>query len=44
MGFIYFDVIHAIQVHDEIINRSGGMSGILNLGILESSLQHIQNE
>ena len=44
MEFIYFDIVHAIQVHDEIIERSGGIKGILNLGILESSLEHIQND
>ncbi|HEY5463127.1 MAG TPA: type II toxin-antitoxin system death-on-curing family toxin [Hanamia sp.] len=44
MGFIYFNIEHAIQVHDEIIKRSGGINGILNLGILESSLEHIQND
>ncbi len=44
MEFIYFDIAHAIQVHDEIIERSGGIKGILNLGILESSLEHIQND
>lgn len=44
MNFRYFDLTHAIRVHDEIIDRSGGMQGILNLGILESSLEHIQND
>ena len=44
MEFIYFDIIHAIQVHDEIIERSGGVKGFLNIGILESSLEHIQND
>jgi death-on-curing protein len=44
MEFIYFDIIHAIQVHDEIIERSGGIKGFLNIGILESSLEHIQND
>lgn len=44
MDFFYFDIAHAIQVHDEIIERSGGINGVLNLGILESSLEHIQND
>lgn len=44
MEFIYFDITHAIQVHDEIIERSGGVKGFLNIGILESSLEHIQND
>lgn len=44
MNFKYFDLTHAIRVHDEIIDRSGGMRGVLNPGILESSLAHIQND
>ncbi len=39
---LYFDVIHAIAVHDNIINRSGGFQGIRDLGQLESILEHIQ--
>ena len=31
-------------MHDEIIERSGGVKGFLNIGILESSLEHIQND
>ncbi len=41
---LYFDVDHAIQVHDWIIDQSGGMAGINNLGQLESSLTHLQND
>ncbi len=41
---LYFDIAHAIEVHDWIINESGGMSGINNLGLLESPLEHIQND
>jgi death on curing protein len=41
---LYFDVYHAIQVHDWIVSQSGGMSGINNQGQLESSLTHIQND
>ena len=44
MEFRYFDSGHATYVHDEIILKSGGIGGILNLGILESSLEHIQND
>lgn len=44
MEFIYFNAAHAINVHDEIIKRSGGINGVLNIGILESSLEHIQND
>ncbi len=42
--FIYFDIIHAISVHDWIIDHSGGLSGIKNIGQLESPLEHIQND
>ncbi len=44
MDYIYFDSDHAIRVHDEIINNSGGSLGILNIGLLESTLEHVQNE
>ncbi|MBC6110156.1 type II toxin-antitoxin system death-on-curing family toxin [Pedobacter fastidiosus] len=44
MSFSYFDTHHAILVHDEIINNSGGMLGILNQGLLESVLEHIKND
>lgn len=41
---LYFDLAHAIEVHDWIINESGGMHGINNLGLLESPLEHIKND
>lgn len=44
MNFAYFDTNHAIEVHDEIVNRSGGALGILNRGLLDSTLEHIQND
>jgi death-on-curing protein len=31
-------------VHDEIINQSGGMLGILNINLLESVIEHVQND
>lgn len=40
----YFDIGHAIEVHDWIIDNSGGLAGINNLGLLESPLEHIQND
>jgi death-on-curing protein len=40
----YFDAEHAIDVHDWIIENSGGRAGILNPGNLESPLAHIQND
>lgn len=42
--FIYFDVAHAVREHDWIIEHSGGLPGIRELGNLESALDHIQND
>jgi death-on-curing protein len=44
MAFAYFDTTHAIAVHDEIINQSGGVLGILNINLLDSVIEHIQND
>jgi death-on-curing protein len=44
MSFLYFDLSHAVQVHDDIIEKSGGFKGVLNLGLLESSLELVQND
>ncbi len=44
MAFAYFDTAHAITVHDEIINQSGGILGILDIGLLDSVLEHVQND
>ncbi|RAU83732.1 type II toxin-antitoxin system death-on-curing family toxin [Pontibacter arcticus] len=44
MDLIYFDIQHAIEVHDEIIRKSGGVMGLLNIGLLEASLEHIKND
>lgn len=33
MACAYFDVAHAIEVHDEIIRKSGGALGVLNIGL-----------
>ena len=41
---LYFNVQHAIEVHDWIIEHSGGRSGILEIGYLESALMHVQND
>ena len=41
-NILYFDTAHAITVHDDIINKSGGFQGIRDLGQLESILEHIQ--
>lgn len=44
MAFNYFDIKHAIETHDFIINESGGLHGVNDLGLLESVLEHIQND
>ncbi|GHE84454.1 type II toxin-antitoxin system death-on-curing family toxin [Thalassotalea profundi] len=40
----YFDIAHAIGVHDWIIEHSGGLAGTKNIGQLESVLEHIKND
>lgn len=42
--FFYFDAAHAVRVHDWIIESSGGLAGIKDIGQLESPLEHIQND
>lgn len=44
MAFNYFDIEHAIRTHDFIINESGGSHGVNDIGLLESALEHIQND
>lgn len=44
MIFKYFDIEHAIEVQDYIIENSGGRKGILNIGLLSSVLEHVQND
>lgn len=41
---LYFDVKHAIEVHDFIIEVSGGLHGDRDIGLLDSVLDHIQND
>lgn len=41
---LYFDVKHAIAVHDSIIELSGGLSGVKDEGMIHSPLEHIQND
>ncbi len=43
-SFLYFTAEYAIQVHDNIIKKSGGFLGIRDRGLLESSLEHLQND
>lgn len=41
---LYFDIKHVVEVHDWIIEHSGGLAGAKDLGALESVLEHIQND
>ena len=43
MTYNYFEIEYAIKIHDEIIELSGGLKGTKNIGITESTLEHIQN-
>jgi len=42
--FFYFDTHHAIEIHDWIIEKSGGLKGNSQIGLLDSALTHIQND
>lgn len=42
--FLYFDVSHAIETHDWIIDNSGGLTGTKDIGQLASPLEHVQND
>lgn len=44
MNYIYIDIEYAIKTHDKILQVSGGISGIIDQGRLESLLEHIQND
>lgn len=44
MELLYFDLYHAIKAHDKVLEVSGGLSGILHSGRLESILTHVQND
>lgn len=41
---LYFDVKHAVGVHDWIIENTGGLAGTKDIGQLESVLEHVQND
>ncbi len=41
---MYFDIQHAVEVHDWIIDNSGGFPGTREIGSLKSVLDHIQND
>ncbi len=42
--YTYFDAEHAIFIHDQIIINSGGILGIINHGLIESSIEHMKND
>lgn len=42
--FRYFTADYAIEVHDNIIRESGGLMGIKDRGLIESTLYHMENE
>jgi death-on-curing protein len=44
MKIFYFDTPHAIKEHDWIIDNSGGLHGYREIGLLDSALEHIQND
>jgi len=44
LQIFYFDTKHAIEVHDWIIDKSGGLHGYREIGLLDSALEHIQND
>lgn len=44
MAYLYFDIGHAVKTHDKILEISGGKQGVIDLGLLASILQHIQND
>jgi death-on-curing protein len=41
--YYYFNLKNAIELHDDIIDLSGGRKGIHEIGLLESILEHVQN-
>lgn len=42
--FQYFTVDYAIEVHDNIVRESGGFFGVRDRGLIESTLEHLQND
>jgi death-on-curing protein len=44
MSFFYFEAALAVEMHDWIIENTGGLGGVKDIGILESTLAHVQND
>lgn len=42
--FIYFNVEYVIKLHDWIIENTGGLAGVKDIGLIESPIEHIQND
>jgi death-on-curing protein len=40
----YININFVISIHNEIINQTGGLSGVKDKGQLESLLEHIKND
>jgi death-on-curing protein len=44
MKLIYFDSEYVVKIHQKILNLSGGIFGVKNIGNIDSPLNHIQND
>jgi len=44
LNFNYFTLEYAIKEHDQIIDKSGGRHGIKDIGMVDSVLEHMQND
>ena len=44
MAFNYFDTTHAIQEHDSIIDKSGGLMGVSKPEQLDSVIAFVQHD
>lgn len=44
MSYLYFETNNAIKAQYFIIENSGGRKGIINIGLVDSVLEHIQND
>lgn len=42
--YIYISIEKTIEIHDHIVKGSNGLSGIKDIGQLDSILEHIQND
>jgi death-on-curing protein len=42
--FNYFELKHAIIIHDKIIEITGGLHGNRDIGLLESLTDHVRND